>query len=252
MELTGRTHKAETDGYLQAVACPTSNNCFAVGSGGGGLILVTSNGGSNWNSWTTTAYRNLRGISCLSRSTCIAVGDQGAILVTDDGGASWHSQPVTATSLQGITCLTSTGCVAVGAQGTTLTTGHAGAAPVPSPTQPVRQMCPQGQGTGTRVMPVYPTLGTRLPLAAPVTFSWKPFCQATNYVLQLWIVGRQVGPALGSSSHVTFTTMVYHHTSYVWNPAGLLAGSYAYSLIPLDELGNALAAPSTPVTFTLR
>ena len=118
---------------------------------------------------------------------CVAVGNGGTILVTQDGGTSWHSQLVTTTNLQAITCLTSSRCVAVGSNGAILATGLAGPAPVPGPTQPVRQTCPQGQGTGTRVTPVSPAPGTRLPLATPVAFAWKPFCQATNYVLQVWL-----------------------------------------------------------------
>ena len=212
--------------------------------------MVTRNGGSIWNSWTSTAYRSLNGISCASSSTCVAVGNQGTILVTHEGGASWHSQQVTTTSLQGVACVTSGLCVVVGSDGAILATGHASPAPVAVPTQPVRQTCPQGSGTSAQVMPVAPTSGTSLALASPVAFAWKPFCQATNYVLQVWLISRHAGPSLGPDAHVTFSTLVYHRSSYLWDPAGFLPGSYAYSLVPLDAFGTALALPSTAVTFT--
>jgi hypothetical protein len=132
-----------------------------------------------------------------------------------------------------------------------LATGHAGPAPAVVPTQPVHQTCPQGRGTGARVTPVSPVSGSRLPLAAPVAFAWKPFCQASNYVLQVWLTSRHAGTALGPASRVSFSALVYRRTSYQWNPVGFLPGGYAYSLVPLDPLGTALAGPSAPVTFTL-
>jgi hypothetical protein len=50
---------------------------------------------------------------------------------------------------------------------------------------------------------------------------------------------------------VTFSTLVYHMTSYTWDDHGFLPGTYQYTLLPLDARGKALAGWSTSVQIAL-
>ena len=59
-------------------------------------------------SGTTNA---LRGISCLSSTTCWAVGDLGTIIATTNGGTTWPSQnSATTANLNSVSCPTGTDC----------------------------------------------------------------------------------------------------------------------------------------------
>lgn len=79
---------------LNQVFCPTEETCYVVGGapfiGGNGVVLKTTNGGTNWISLSIPTTHPLRSIHCASESVCIAVGDGGGtILKTTNGGASW-------------------------------------------------------------------------------------------------------------------------------------------------------------------
>jgi photosystem II stability/assembly factor-like uncharacterized protein len=69
---------------------------------------------------------DLRGVSCATERSCVAVGDRGTILTTTDGGATWQTPVVTGRALKGVSCATATDCVAVGEQGTVLTSADGG------------------------------------------------------------------------------------------------------------------------------
>ena len=70
---------------------------------------------------TSGTTNTLRGVACLSPSTCVAVGDSGTIVRTTDGGSTWSSQPSGTTSvLGGVACPSPSTCVAVGNTGTLL------------------------------------------------------------------------------------------------------------------------------------
>jgi hypothetical protein len=68
---------------INSVACTSTSVCYAVGLGsqdqtdsyGGGLILVSTNGGKSWTPETIpSGTRELNGVACLTVSDCIAVG----------------------------------------------------------------------------------------------------------------------------------------------------------------------------------
>ena len=115
---------------FSGISCPTSMECFAVGStyapndptGTYGVILTTSDGGTQWNPLVSAgAGVFLDSISCGSASDCVAVGTAnsysvGVILVTTDGGATWtrSTSPSEATELFGVSCPTVDSCIAVG------------------------------------------------------------------------------------------------------------------------------------------
>ncbi len=106
---------------LNAISCPTSTDCVAVGATGyAGIaqkdaIVTTTDGGAHW----TTAVRaspagrahGLTGVSCPTALRCWAVGPYG-VLMSSDGGRTWKPQPG-AGVLQAISCPTTSMCVAV-------------------------------------------------------------------------------------------------------------------------------------------
>jgi photosystem II stability/assembly factor-like uncharacterized protein len=128
-------------GQLEAVACPTARNCWAVGtppaaasaSGGIPAMLVldtTTDGGISWHTLDVPVANpmELDGISCPDRSDCIAVGAingsgqlLGGVLATSDGGRSWHSldAPAGAVDLVGVSCATAERCMVMATDGST-------------------------------------------------------------------------------------------------------------------------------------
>jgi photosystem II stability/assembly factor-like uncharacterized protein len=144
---------------LTAVACPTTQECFASGSVG--TILPSRDGGKSWQAPQSVPpdYGSLDAISCANASYCVAVGSgcaysggcavtgfTAAIETTTDGGHTWITRnrripitirdsflcgPVTScassASLAGVSCPTSTTCWAAGTNGTILRTSDAGA-----------------------------------------------------------------------------------------------------------------------------
>jgi photosystem II stability/assembly factor-like uncharacterized protein len=69
---------------------PSSTQGWAVG--GAGMIIMTTNGGSNWSTQESGTQEFLRGVCAESTSHVWAVGDNGMILVTSDGGNTWTIQ----------------------------------------------------------------------------------------------------------------------------------------------------------------
>jgi photosystem II stability/assembly factor-like uncharacterized protein len=102
-------------GALEAVTCPTVSTCYVAGFSGGGVLAVTSDGGTTW------AVTNESGVAT-SSSTCYGTTQggrfapwyTGAVLATTDTGGTWALQAVPAgiPDLSGIAC--SATCYAVG------------------------------------------------------------------------------------------------------------------------------------------
>ena len=89
------------------MACPTSQDCIAVGEDG--LAEVSNNSGLSWYVEATGTNKRLLGISCVSSSACIAVGDKGTIIRTQDDGITWQRvRSGTSEGLTGISCANST------------------------------------------------------------------------------------------------------------------------------------------------
>lgn len=89
---------------LYGVDSVTTNTAAAVGQhGDGGITFFTTNGGTSWTraapgSGLPISTPVLRDVSCLSTTTCYAVGDAGTILRTSDSGVTWTAQAVDTTS----------------------------------------------------------------------------------------------------------------------------------------------------------
>jgi photosystem II stability/assembly factor-like uncharacterized protein len=104
---------SEPPAALEAVACPTTATCIAVGGAGG--ISVSHDRGWKWSTVTSPTKHYLFGVSCPTPAHCVAVGDAGTALVTTDGGRIWkqHKTGVDL-PLSGVDCPGTRYCVAVG------------------------------------------------------------------------------------------------------------------------------------------
>lgn len=103
-----------SDSNLYSLSCPTSSNCYALGTlGPGGTILATTNGGATW-LVQPHPDGSLQTIACPTPTSCLAVGNVGLIEATTDG-ATWNAQNSgTNADLFGVACPTATICYAVG------------------------------------------------------------------------------------------------------------------------------------------
>lgn len=131
---------------LNAVACPSTSSCFAVGGDNGGRALVEHWNGSTWTATTvpnpltsdgTPVFGTLYGVTCQQPRSCIAVGGSLPLsvpaqlgytdqpLVEQWNGTTWSvvassdpTQPVGnqygQSQLNGIACAVANSCFAVG------------------------------------------------------------------------------------------------------------------------------------------
>ena len=148
------------DASLDAIDCPTSRACLAVGEAGNIVASVT--GGVSWLVRPSGTYNVLKGIACPTSRDCLAVGGNGpdvwvgngdevehtqpaTILVSTNGGASWtkrSSGTGSYTALYGIACPTSRDCLAVGG-------GAIGGAAILASTNGAASWIRRSSGTGS-------------------------------------------------------------------------------------------------------
>jgi hypothetical protein len=100
---------------LQAVSCPVSTSCTAVGA------PVIGQAGAHWR--ITTAASVFTAVSCASAGSCIAVGQTaaGTPVYGDWNGLTWRSGTMAApphrsqsVAVSGVSCSSPENCVAVG------------------------------------------------------------------------------------------------------------------------------------------
>ena len=108
----------EGAGSFNALTCPTSQECVAVGGGDGlaGVAATSTDDGSSWSLGNFNSNEpELNAIDCTSANDCVAVGE-GAIVTSIDGGQTWVSKPLPSanTTLLGVSCSSPTTCVSVG------------------------------------------------------------------------------------------------------------------------------------------
>ncbi len=123
-------------GSLDAIACPSTTTCLAVGSDGEGVGIATvataTASGWTWSPETTlladaSGQGGLNAIACPSATTCVAVGSDGSLGVAASAtgtGATWTWGSESAVELgaaspglgglNGVACPSATTCVAVG------------------------------------------------------------------------------------------------------------------------------------------
>ena len=120
------------DSYLEGVSCPTTTFCVAAGStynGSEDQTLIEQWNGTSWSivpspDRTTTTDNGFDGVSCLSSTSCVAVGywynagDDEQALVEQWNGAAWSLATAADTAdndeLDGVSCALPTFCVATG------------------------------------------------------------------------------------------------------------------------------------------
>lgn len=132
---------SERDSHLESVSCPDPGFCVAISGNrytAGKILTSTDPTGpsSAWHETQLDPSLDLRGVSCTSRSFCLAVATQGRILRSTDpagGAAAWESvgTPAGPGNLEAVTCLDSGSflCLTGNAGGNLLTTTTRGAAP---------------------------------------------------------------------------------------------------------------------------
>ena len=105
----------KVNGSLTAVACPSSLECIAVGSG---ASLSTTNGGLGWTSHSL-ANASLTGISCTGPKFCLAVGSSppsntscpsGSSFASTDWGKTWSKTSLGCVVPAGVFCTSSSTC----------------------------------------------------------------------------------------------------------------------------------------------
>lgn len=117
---------------ITSLSCPSATVCFGIGNHSrssttqDGSILATTNGGVSWTTQVSSVAAlasagstNLSSITCITTTTCFAVGgyNPGIVLQTTNGGSTWSAVSNPSTYfLKGITCLTITICVMVGGE----------------------------------------------------------------------------------------------------------------------------------------
>ena len=124
------TNLAQQGFFLNAISCPTSALCVAVG--GGNVDLATSTnptGGSTaWSLINVDSASNLTAVSCPSTSLCVAVDGAGNVLTSTNptGGANtWIAASIDpSNALFSLSCPTITLCVAGDSAGNVVTSSN--------------------------------------------------------------------------------------------------------------------------------
>ncbi len=142
MQSTRFSGESDSSIDLDAISCPTTTVCYAVGrrnlQSDEGVIIGTTNGGHAWTVLSDRTSTPLFGVSCPSVTKCVAVGyssnlspatEPGLILSTTDGGHTWAAQSwrgdLDAVSCPGVTTCYSTGLGLVSQQSIIATTDGA-------------------------------------------------------------------------------------------------------------------------------
>jgi hypothetical protein len=104
-------------GSFASVACPTSSECVAVGTGTGQDGIAATYGSGGWTVVPVPQATALDSVSCASATLCVAVGSgpqEGLASVFD--GTGWSTSTVSGTSaLSSVSCVPGgTTCVAAG------------------------------------------------------------------------------------------------------------------------------------------
>ena len=115
---------------LEAIACPSTEVCLAVGAQGFGtpgheIAAVSTDGGLLWASTAPlSGVTHLDAMACATPSSCLAVGSnlvgsstEGVAVSTADGGHTWSTMstlPAGAAQLKDVSCPIATSCMVVG------------------------------------------------------------------------------------------------------------------------------------------
>jgi photosystem II stability/assembly factor-like uncharacterized protein len=104
---------------LFTVTCASRSLCIAAGARDStrGEIMRSTDGGSTWTGVIPRGqYLDfVRGVTCLSSTSCVAVGDIYSVWTTNDAGRTWtyRATPIDIGDLSGVSCIGRL-CTAVG------------------------------------------------------------------------------------------------------------------------------------------
>ena len=110
---------------MNGVSFTDANNGTAVGDWG--IILRTTNGGTNWTSQISGTTNHLNGVTFTDVNNGTVIGENGTILRTTNGGTNWTSQTSGTTNhLNGVSFTDENTGTAVGSGGKILRTTNGG------------------------------------------------------------------------------------------------------------------------------
>ena len=125
----GSSWTTQVDGTVNGVVYCVSYVSSTTGmmAGAGGLVYITTNGGSNWPGVTSPATEYLYGVAMKSANTAWIVGQFGHMYRTTDAGTNWTSQGgATSNQLSAISFTDLYNGTAVGTSGTIVHTTTGG------------------------------------------------------------------------------------------------------------------------------
>jgi len=116
---TGTTKDLKTIHFL--------NNDLGFAAGKDGVLIKTSNGGSNWTTITTATTKEIKSMYFVDANTGWLVGKDGLIKKTSDGGSTWSTQVSTINEdFNDVHFINAAQGVIVGEKGSVLVTSNGG------------------------------------------------------------------------------------------------------------------------------
>jgi YD repeat-containing protein len=109
--------KVDGSTALNGIACTSTSSCVAVdGQGDVVNLAIGSGGAATASKQDIDGTNSLNAISC-SGSTCAAVDGKGNVFTSNDAGQSWTAQYAPGGVLNGVSCASKSLCVAVSREG---------------------------------------------------------------------------------------------------------------------------------------
>ncbi|MFH0867226.1 MAG: YCF48-related protein [Bacteroidota bacterium] len=209
-------NKVQTQPWVQQTSGVTSslNSIYFTDAntgytcGDGGIILKTTNGGTNWNSLTSGTIAQLNSVFFTSSTTGYVVGGSGAIRKTTNSGTNWNAQTSTTSNyLYGVYFTDSNNGYTVGWSGTILKTTNGGSTWVlktSGTTAPLYSVFFTGTSTGYAVGG---TSGSLILKTIDGGTNWTPqTCSATNSLRSVFFTGVDTGYVAGYDGKIFKTT----------------------------------------------
>jgi photosystem II stability/assembly factor-like uncharacterized protein len=106
---------------LSNIKCPGVKICYA--SGQEGQVLITNDGGLNWQKIATGVNEHTNIVACPTITTCFVTKQYGGMIVTQDAGKTWQAVDYgSREKINRIECPDKNTCYAVGTYGLIVTT----------------------------------------------------------------------------------------------------------------------------------
>jgi photosystem II stability/assembly factor-like uncharacterized protein len=107
------------------ISCPSVKICYALTWSG--EVLVTNDGGFNWQQYSTGLSKFTNSITCPTITTCFVTKQEGGMVVSHDSGRTWQEVPYgSRTGLAEMSCPDKDTCYAIGQAGLIVATTDGG------------------------------------------------------------------------------------------------------------------------------